>query len=412
MRRVPPIARPLLLGLAAAAVAFPIASIGWRQEEGRPAGLTAGAVWIGAGVAAAGYALLLLRTALRAARSTGAWRTAAPRIAAAARSRAVHVAGLAVLAAAAVAIPFVLPRQGVNLAFETLIYATLAVGLNIVVGYAGLLVLGYAAFWAIGAYTFALLALRLDVSLWAALPAAGAASMAAGFLIGLPSLRLRGDYLAIVTLGFGEVVYYLLKTEASFTGGEMGLPNKDILGDLQNHTSILGSGPLIEPHHYYWPALGLLLLAVFVVRRVERSRVGRAMMAMREDETAARCMGIHATRLKLTAFAFAAMWAGLAGVLYAAKTNYTNPKFFDFMQSIMVLAMVVLGGLGSIAGSIVGAVLLTAGPPLLRVWFPEFQSYRLLVFGGLMVLLMVYRPQGLFGSARLRLGRRSGEVVP
>jgi branched-chain amino acid transport system permease protein len=136
------------------------------------------------------------------------------------------------------------------------------------------------------------------------------------------------------------------------------------------------------------------------------------MMAMREDETAARCMGIHATRLKLTAFAFAALWAGLAGVLYAAKTNYTNPKFFDFMQSIMVLAMVVLGGLGSIAGSIVGAVLLTAGPALLRVWFPEFQSYRLLLFGGLMVLLMVYRPQGLFGSARLRLARRTGEAAP
>jgi branched-chain amino acid transport system permease protein len=212
-------------------------------------------------------------------------------------------------------------------------------------------------------------------------------------LVGLPSIRLRGDYLAIVTLGFGEVVYYLLKTEEALTGGEMGLPNNDIRGDLQQHTSVLGSPPLTEPSHYYWPALALLVIAAFVIWRIERSRVGRALVAMREDETAAQCMGINTTRLKLIAFAFAAMWAGFAGVLWAAKQNYTNPMYYWFMESVRILAMVVLGGMGSIPGVIVGAVILYAGPSLLREYLPEFQDYR---------MLTVFRPQGLLGSARLR----------
>jgi branched-chain amino acid transport system permease protein len=302
--------------------------------------------------------------------------------------------------AIAVLIPILMPPQFVNLAFETLIYMTLALGLNVIVGYGGLLVLGYAAFWAIGAYTFAILALRLGVNMWISLPIAGGTAMLAGFLLGLPSLRLRGDYLAIVTLGFGEVVYYFLKTEVELTGGEMGLPNKDIKGSLQDYTSIFGSGKLIDVDEYYWPALLLVVLAVAVIRGVERSRTGRALVAMREDETAARCMGINTTRLKLAAFAFSAMWAGFAGVLFAAKLDFINPRYFYFIYSALILSMVVLGGMGSIPGVMIGSVLIYAGPALLRVWFPGLQKYRLLIFGALMVMVMIFRPQGLLGSAR------------
>ncbi|MCU0726150.1 MAG: branched-chain amino acid ABC transporter permease [Planctomycetes bacterium] len=399
MKGLRPALNVLLLGVTAAAVTFPIASIRWRQDRDMPATITADALRIGIAVCLVGWAALGLGALVRRLRRTEVARAAAGL----ATRPAPRIAFLGLLAVVLLALPFVASRQIANLAVETCIYAVLALGLNVMVGYAGLLVLGYAAFFAIGAYTFALLALRLGLGLWVSLPAAGAVAMLAGLLIGLPSLRLRGDYLAIVTLGFGEVVYYFLRTEVALTGGEFGLPNKDLPGDLQKHTSLFGSGPLLEPTQWYWPALGLLLLAVFVIRRVERSRVGRALMALREDETAARCMGIDTMRLKLSAFAFAAMWAGFAGVLWAGKRNYADPRSFDFMQSIMILAMVVLGGLGSIPGAILGAVLLHAGPSLLRNVFPGIQEYRLLIFGGLMVLLMVYRPQGLLGSARLRL---------
>ena len=191
----------------------------------------------------------------------------------------------------------------------------------------------------------------------------------------------------------------------NLTGGEMGLPNKDIRGSLQDHTGlhipgIVDTGPLYEAEQYYWPALLLVILAVVVIKGVERSRIGRALVAMREDEIAARCMGINTMRLKLSAFAFAAMWAGFAGVLWAAKTDFVTPKHFYFMESALILAMVVLGGMGSIPGVMVGAILIYAGPPLLRQQFPDLQTYRLLIFGALMVIVMIYRPQGLFGIKR------------
>ena len=245
MRRLPKALKVLVIGAAAAAVTFPIASIRWRQDRGQPATIVTDALLIGAVVAAAGYLALLVAWASRRARGTAAARAVADL----AGNRITHVVFMAGLAVFLAALPFVAPRQIMNLAVETCLYATLALGLNVMVGYAGLLVLGYAAFFAIGAYTYALLALRLGVSMWAALPAAGAAAMLAGFLIGLPSLRLRGDYLAIVTLGFGEVVYYMLRTEVSLTGGEFGLPNKDLPGDLQKFAAIFGSGPLMEPTH-------------------------------------------------------------------------------------------------------------------------------------------------------------------
>ena len=429
MKVPPPLARLLLASAGAFVVSFPILSLkvdenridaGGRelailvlQGEQSWVTLTAHSLVLGGcvlGLGLLGFGAVLGARWVRgrefwprvAERATSAWARATER-----RARIGYGVLLALIL---LAFPFALPRVYVNLGVETLIYTTLALGLNVVVGYAGLLVLGYAAFFAIGAYVYALLAIHVGLSLWLALPVAGAAAMLAGFLLGLPSLRVRGDYLAIVTLGFGLLVWYVLKTEQAITGGEMGLP----LGlkgaaagtDLQAPSALPGIGMLIDPQHYWWPALLLTVLAVVAIRRVERSRIGRALVAMREDETAARCMGIHTTRLKLAAFSFSAMWAGFAGVLWTAKWGYVNPKFFDFDQSVLILAMVVLGGMGTIHGVIAGAVILYAGPDLLRTYLPELQTYRLLGVGAIMILLMIYRPQGLFGSSR-----RKAELV-
>jgi len=400
MRRPPPWLMIPIAAAGATVVAFPFLSI---EGDGDGARITARALGLGGAVLVLGYVgwgfkvvFDLIEPDLKPVRKALA-RTLS------ARWVAFILTGLLLIGA--VVFQRYAPGEHVNLAFETLVYMTLALGLNVIVGYAGLLVLGYAAFWAIGAYTFAILTLRFDVNMWVAFPISGLASMLAGLLVGLPSLRLRGDYLAIVTLGFGEVVYYFLKTEVELTGGEMGLPNKDIRGSLQTHTSLhipwLGeTGPIHDVEHYFWPALVLVIVAVVVIKGVEQSRIGRALVAMREDETAARCMGINTMRLKLSAFAFAAMWAGFAGVLWAAKTDFITPKHFYFIESAWILAMVVLGGMGSIPGVLVGAIVIYAGPPLLRRQFPDFQEYRLLIFGALMVLVMIYRPQGLFGFKR------------
>jgi branched-chain amino acid transport system permease protein len=381
-------------------LAFPFLSI---EGDGTGARITARALQLGGAVLVLGYAgwgLRLLHGVVKPRVDL-----AGPAMLARLADRRVVFALSGALILGAVIFQRFAPGEHVNLAFETLVYMTLALGLNVVVGYGGLLVLGYAAFWAIGAYTFAILTLHFGLNMWVAFPVSGLAAMLAGLLVGLPSLRLRGDYLAIVTLGFGEVVYYFLKTEVDLTGGEMGLPNKDIRGSLQAHTSlhipgIVDTGPLTDVGQYFWPALLLVILAVVVIKGVEKSRIGRALVAMREDEIAAQCMGINTVRLKLSTFAFAAMWAGFAGVLWAAKTDFVTPKHFYFIESAWILAMVVLGGMGSIPGVMVGAVVIYAVPPLLRQEFPDFQHYRLLVFGALMVLVMIYRPQGLFGFRR------------
>jgi len=268
------------------------------------------------------------------------------------------------------------------------IYVLLALGLNVVVGMAGLLVLGYIAFSAVGAYTYAILNTQFHVSFWVALPLGGALAALVGLLLGLPTLRLRGDYLAIVTLGFGEITRITLNNWNSLTHGPNG-----ILGIAP--PSVFGF-TFSQPRHYFYLVLALVALAALCSTRLERSRLGRAWVAMREDETAAESMGVPTLRLKLLAFTLAAFWGGVAGVVFASKQLFISPESFNFLESVMVLCMVVLGGMGSVPGVILGAVLLAFLPEMLR----GVAEYRLIVFGAAMVLLMQYRPQGLWPSSR------------
>jgi len=274
----------------------------------------------------------------------------------------------------------------IDIAVLSGIYIILAQGLNIVVGFTGLLNLGFAAFYAIGAYSYALLNTKLGLGFWASLPLSLMLVTLSGFILAIPALRLRGDYLAIVTLGFGEIVRLVLNNWDSFTKGPNGIGGigpPHIFG-----MRISGIGQL------YYFVLIFALLAVFVIRRVAASRIGRAWIAIREDEIASSSIGINTTAYKLYSFAFGAFWAGLAGVLFAAKMQFVSPESFTFMESVLVLCMVILGGLGSIPGVILGSIILVMLPEMLR----EVQLYRMLALGSGLVLLMIFRPQGLMGG--------------
>jgi branched-chain amino acid transport system permease protein len=268
------------------------------------------------------------------------------------------------------------------------LYIVLALGLNIIVGQAGLLNLGYVAFYAIGAYTYAILSTTYGLSFWPGL-AAGALS-AAGFavLLGLPTLRLRGDYFAIVTLGLGEITRIILINWDTMTGGPNGISNvgRPAIAGYTLHTTF----------DFYYLILAIVLVTVFTMRRLMASRIGRAWVAIREDEIAAEAMGINTFRLKLLAFVLGSAWAGLAGVFFAAKMAFVSPESFTFLESVMILCMVVLGGMGSIPGIILGAFLLIALPETFR----DFQDYRMLAFGAALVVMMVFRPQGLMGTVK------------
>jgi branched-chain amino acid transport system permease protein len=288
-------------------------------------------------------------------------------------------------------------------------YALLAVGLNVVVGLAGLLDLGYVAFWAIGAYTMAIFSgagpLQFaHLNTWEILPLGIAFAMLAGVLLGLPVLRLRGDYLAIVTLGFGEIIRIVLANlgeESDFAGIE--LPNitrgsKGIAGIP--HPSIFGDNFGNSSTPYYYTTLVLLLIAVLVIRNLNNSRVGRAWVAIREDEVAAEASGIDTFRMKLWAFAFGASTAGVAGVMHATRTNFVSPNSFQIITSILVLAMVVLGGMGSLLGPIVGAAAIVIIPELLRDYVPS--GVRFMAFGAILVVMMIFRPEGIIPSRRVQ----------
>lgn len=290
-----------------------------------------------------------------------------------------------------IVIPFITTDYYIDVAVLAGIYIILALGLNIVVGFAGLLNLGFVAFYAIGAYTYAILNTRFGFDFWSALPFSVGLTTFAGFFLAIPALRLRGDYLAIITLGFGEIIRLILNNWDSVTMGPNG-----ISGIAPPSVMSLSFGTLT---YYYYFVLSLVILTVFVTTRVYSSRIGRAWVAIREDEIASSAMGINTTMYKLYAFAFGAFWAGLAGTIFAGKMQFVSPESFTFMESVIIVSMVILGGLGSIPGVILGATILVILPEVLR----EVQLYRMLALGGGLVLLMIFRPQGLLGGKGVSL---------
>lgn len=302
------------------------------------------------------------------------------------------LAGAAVLA---VAFPWLVSTgqnfYHVNIMVSALIFVVLGLGLNITVGLAGLLDLGYIAFFAVGAYTYALLNSHFGFGFWLCLPLGGMMGMLFGMVLGFPILRLRGDYLAIVTLGFGSITKIVLENWDTVTGGAAGIANIP----RPELFSLVLDGREKSVYSYYL-ILALVVLTIFVTNRLKNSRIGRAWMALREDEIACVAMGVDMARTKLSAYALGAFWAGLVGVIFAAHNSFINPDSFTFMDSAMILAMVVLGGMGSILGVIIAALALKLLPEYLRA----FAEYRMLVFGGVMVLMMIFRPQGLISNMR------------
>ena len=303
-----------------------------------------------------------------------------------------------------------------------LLYIMLALGLNIVVGYAGLLDLGYVAFYAVGAYCWALLAsphFELHLPFWIILPVGAGVAAMFGVLLGTPTLRLRGDYLAIVTLGFGEIIRIFLNnlnSPINITNGPQGITLIDpmTIGDfsLGKTQHVLGL-TLSSPHMYYYLFLLFTALVVFVCLRLEDSRIGRAWVAIREDEMAASAAGINTRNIKLLAFAMGATFGGLSGGLFASFQGFVSPESFNLMESIMILSMIVLGGMGNIAGVILGAVLVTVIPEALR-YTGDLQRFlfgqvyidpsdlRMLLFGIALVVMMLFRPAGLLPSKQRR----------
>ncbi len=303
----------------------------------------------------------------------------------------IYYPSLAVIVALAVAFPFISSMYQTNIMTTALIYVMLGLGINIVVGLAGLLDLGYVAFYAVGAYAYALLNYHYQLSFWIVLPIGAALGALFGILLGFPVLRLRGDYLAIVTLGFGEIIRLVLENWNAFSFGPSGIANIPRPGFFGFKFSL----PEVTIYIYF-VMLVLVVFTIFVVNRLENSRIGRAWIALREDEVACQAMGIDKTRTKLTAFSLGATWAGMVGVVFAAKTTFINPASFTIWESIIILCVVVLGGMGSILGVILGALVLILLPEYLRA----FSEYRMLIFGTMLVLMMVFRPGGIVTNVR------------
>ena len=331
--------------------------------------------------------------------------------------------GLALVAVALIALPFVLTGIGtawVRITNLAILFVLLSLGLNIVVGFAGLLDLGYIAFYAVGAYTYAVLAsphFNLHLPFWVILPIGAAVACFFGIVLGTPTLKLRGDYLAIVTLGFGEIVRIFmnnLSQPLNLTNGPQGITLIDpfSIGDFSfaKNETIAGI-PFTGPIKYYYLLVLVLVVVVIVNLRLQNSRIGRAWEAIREDEIAARAMGINTTRIKLLAFAMGASFGGISGGIFSATQGFISPESFVLVESVMVLAMVVLGGMGNIWGVILGAVLLSFVPEVLRYTVEPAQKalfgkmlvepevIRMLLFGLALVLMMLFRPAGILPSA-------------
>ncbi|MCP4024412.1 MAG: high-affinity branched-chain amino acid ABC transporter permease LivM [Desulfobacteraceae bacterium] len=297
-------------------------------------------------------------------------------------------------------------RYQQDVAINVLIYVCLGLGLNIVVGLCGMLDLGYIAFYGIGAYTYALFNTHYGVPFWICLPISAIFALIAACIVGFPTLRMRGDYLAIVTLGFGEIIRLILNNWMSLTNGPNG-----IMGINRPGMWWISFADGISFEHFwfkklhlmYYVILGLVILTIIAVNRLNFSRVGRAWEAIREDETAAELMGVNTFILKLLAYAMGGFFAGIAGAFFVARMKFVSPDSFIFYESAMVLCMVVLGGLGSIPGIILGAAALIVFPEVFR----EFELYRMLAFGAVMVLMMLFRPAGLIPAKRM--GTRSDD---
>jgi branched-chain amino acid transport system permease protein len=338
-----------------------------------------------------------------------------------------------IAAIALIALPLVAQEFGhgwVRIMALALLYVLLALGLNIVVGYAGLLDLGYVAFYAVGAYMFALLSSPhltetfenlkalfpqgLHSPIWVAIPLAAGLAAVAGVLLGMPVLKLRGDYLAIVTLGFGEIIRVFmnnLEHPVNITNGPRGLDRIDAMHFFTfsfGKPVDIGEFRIASVTLYYWLFLALVVASVVICHRLETSRIGRAWMAIREDEIAAKAMGINTRNMKLLAFGMGATFGGVSGAMFAAFQGFVSPESFSLMESIMVVAMVVLGGLGHLPGVILGAVMLAALPEVLRYVAGPLQEMtggrldaailRQLLIASAMIIIMLLRPRGLWPS--------------
>ena len=304
-----------------------------------------------------------------------------------------------------------------NFGIQILIYVMLGWGLNIVVGLAGLLDLGYVAFYAVGAYSYALLSTYFGLSFWVLLPLSGILAAFWGMILGFPVLRLRGDYLAIVTLAFGEIIRLVLINWSDVTKGTFGIssiPKATLFGikfdaSKDGFAALMGLAPSSAYYKIFlfYLILALCLLTAYVTIRLRRMPIGRAWEALREDEIACRALGINTVTTKLTAFAIGAMFGGFAGSFFAARQGFVSPDSFIFMESAIILAIVVLGGMGSLGGIAVAALVMIGGTELLRemeflkvIFGPDFtpELYRMLLFGAAMVLVMLFKPRGFVGS--------------
>ncbi|MDE2228239.1 MAG: high-affinity branched-chain amino acid ABC transporter permease LivM [Alphaproteobacteria bacterium] len=389
-----------LAALVALALAFPL--IGFETAESG-VGFTTRFPW----VAIAGAAVFAGRLLLGLLPQRFHLRQRASRSTAVSDGKFVKLAAAALIVFAVLlpVLPFA-SRRSIDLATLALIYVILGWGLNVVVGLAGLLDLGYVAFYAVGAYSFALAVQWFGLSFWEMLPLSGVTAATAGILLGIPVLRLRGDYLAIVTLGFGEIVRIVLNNWTSMTGGPNGIgdiPRPTVFGmpiapgapagvTTFNHVIGIAYDPIQRLIWLYYVALAVALIINWFSLRIRRLPVGRAWEALREDEIACRALGLNPTTIKLSAFATGAMTGGFAGVLFAARAGFISPESFNFQESATVLSIVVLGGMGSQLGVALAAVILATLPEFGR----EFAQYRMLIFGAAMVAIMIWRPRGLF----------------
>lgn len=418
---VPALKEAAIAAVVALLLAVPLVGLETVQAQG---GLTLATRWpwvviAVAAVFAGRLAFVLIGGMLTARRRPSpVEETESGRAVTAGRQRRLQTIFALVALTFAASIPLWANRYVLDVSILVMTYVMLGWGLNIVVGLAGLLDLGYVAFYAVGAYSFALLAMHFDFTFWECLPLAGLFAALFGVLLGFPVLRLRGDYLAIVTLGFGEMIRIILINWFSLTNGPNGIgsiPRPTFFGlpfapsapagqDTFHTFFDLAYSPMHRQAFMFYVILALALLTNFFTLRIRRLPIGRAWEALREDEIACRALGINPTNTKLTAFAIGAMFGGFAGCFFATRQGFISPESFTFIESAIILAIVVLGGMGSQIGVIIAAVVLIGGPELVR----GLDEYRMLAFGALMVLIMVARPRGLVGfrqpTIRLHVG--------